>query len=103
MAPLLINYIQILTGCMERVYINSRLMDLNLGQQHKIGPGCGGEEAVGDQGSHMMHSVKPKFKLFKKKSGIEDIPRQREPPIRPDYSSNAIEVSLFNLFKIIWL
>lgn len=37
-------------GCMERMYLNSRLTDLGSGQQHKVAPGCGGEETVRDQG-----------------------------------------------------
>lgn len=38
------------TGCMERLYLNGRLKDLGSGQQHKVAPGCGGEERVRDQG-----------------------------------------------------
>ena len=32
------------------MYLNGRLKDLGSGQQHKVAPGCGGEETVGDQG-----------------------------------------------------
>lgn len=35
---------------MERLYVNGRLTDLGSGQQHKVAPGCGGEETVRDQG-----------------------------------------------------
>lgn len=35
---------------MERLYLNGRLKDLGSGQQHKVAPGCGGEETVRDQG-----------------------------------------------------
>nr|XP_027218511.1 protein slit-like [Penaeus vannamei] len=38
------------SGCMERLYVNGRLTDLGSGQQHKVAPGCGGEETVRDQG-----------------------------------------------------
>ena len=36
-------------GCMERLYVNGRLTNLGSGQQHKINPGCEGEETVHDQ------------------------------------------------------
>ncbi|XP_076059320.1 slit guidance ligand isoform X2 [Oratosquilla oratoria] len=42
-------------GCMERVYINGRMVDLGSGQQHKVAPGCGGEETVKDQGRSREH------------------------------------------------
>ncbi|XP_069958777.1 protein slit-like isoform X2 [Cherax quadricarinatus] len=51
------------SGCMERMYLNGRLTDLGSGQQHKVAPGCGGEETVRDQGlngndQHMLKAVK---------------------------------------------
>lgn len=45
------------TGCLERVYLNGRLKDLGSGQQHKVAPGCGGEETVRDQGQRGMQGV----------------------------------------------
>uniref|UniRef100_A0A0P4W5L7 Protein slit n=1 Tax=Scylla olivacea TaxID=85551 RepID=A0A0P4W5L7_SCYOL len=44
-------------GCLERVYLNGRLKDLGSGQQHKVAPGCGGEETVRDQGQRGMQGV----------------------------------------------
>ncbi|KAG7170619.1 slit-like 1, partial [Homarus americanus] len=51
------------SGCMERMYMNGRLSDLGAGQQHKVAPGCGGEETVRDQGlngndQHMSTTTK---------------------------------------------
>lgn len=42
---------------MERLYLNGRLKDLGSGQQHKVAPGCGGEETVRDQGQHGQPGV----------------------------------------------
>ena len=77
---------------MERVYINSRLIDLNLGKQHKIGPGCGGEETVKDQGSHMLNAVTTQVPR-KKSAMLPEVtrPRPAQSP-RSKISSNSIEV-----------
>lgn len=42
---------------MERLYLNGRLKDLGSGQQHKVAPGCGGEETVRDQGQRGLPGV----------------------------------------------
>ena len=85
----------LISGCMERVYINSRLIDLNLGKQHKIGPGCGGEETVKDQGSHMLKAVTTQVPR-KKSAMLPEVtrPRPAQSP-RTKISSNNIEVLIY--------
>lgn len=39
---------------MERMYLNGRLKNLGSGQQHKVNPGCGGEETVRDEGLNII-------------------------------------------------
>ncbi|KAB7504459.1 Protein slit, partial [Armadillidium nasatum] len=89
-------------GCMQRVYVNSRLTDLDSGQQHKVVPGCGGEEAISDEGENSVFTEKvekniiPIEKLNRPKSyGHNDV--QFVYVILPLRTSYALSVSLQSL------